>query len=182
MVSIRAAAGADAETISRIYSAYVTASLATFEEEPPDARSMAARMEDTPRLPWLVAVRSDVVVGYAYASQHRARVGYRWSVDCSVYLHPSEQGHGTGRALYDRLLPELRALGYVSAYAGIALPNPASIALHESVGFTTVGVFRDVGFKHGSWLDVGWWQRALQDPPAAPTTPVCWTPEPGPPG
>lgn len=131
-----------------------------------------------PRLPWLVGIRGGEVAGYAYASRHRARPAYRWSVEVSVYLASTEAGRGTGRTLYDRLLREVRDLGYVSAFAGITLPNDRSVRLHEAAGFVPVGVFRSVGFKHGRWHDVGWWQRPLTGLPATPREPVPWV-EPG---
>src|SRR3712207_347145 len=129
-----------------------------------------------PRLPWFVACRDGRVVGYAYAGAHRARAAYRWSVDCSVYLADGERGAGTGRALYERLLPAVRDLGYVTAFAGIALPNAASVGLHTALGFTPVGTYRAVGFKAGRWHDVGWFQLPLREPPAVPAEPVAWSP------
>jgi phosphinothricin acetyltransferase len=174
---IRAAVPADAPALARVYEPYVVDGVASFETEPPDAAGMARRMQAEPRLPWLVACRDGSVTGYAYASLHRARAAYRWSADVSVYLDESEQGRGTGRALYAALLPLLRDLGYVSAFAGIALPNPGSVGLHEAMGFTRVGVYRQVGHKHGRWLDVGWWQLTLADhPPAEPGEPRPWNP------
>ena len=118
-----------------------------FEETPPDAAVMAGRMLDQPRLPWLVATRGDDVVGYAYASRHRARRAYRWSVEVSVYLREREQGRGTGRALYAELLGEVRSLGYAMALADITLPNASSVRLHEAMGFQPIGVFSSVGYK-----------------------------------
>jgi phosphinothricin acetyltransferase len=166
-----------AASIAAVYAPYVEGTVASFEEVPPDEAEMVGRMLDQPRLPWLVATRDDEVVGYAYASRHRARRAYRWSVEVSVYLRASEQGRGTGRALYAELLDVVRSLGYVHAYAGITLPNAASVGLHESMGFTAIGVFRGVGFKHGRWHDVGWWQLPLCDPPpAAPAEPQPWSP------
>lgn len=95
-----------------------------------------------------------------------------------MYLAEDERGRGTGPALYDRLLAEVAALGYVTAFAGITLPNPASVRLHEDMGFTPIGVFANVGFKHGAWRDVGWWQRTLRDLPAHPDDPRPWEPAP----
>jgi phosphinothricin acetyltransferase len=130
----------------------------------------------TPRLPWLVAVRAATVVGYCYASRHAARASYRWSADVSVYLPPSERGRGVGRLLYSELLPVVRSLQYVSVFAGIALPNDASVGIHEAFGFTPVGVYRNVGFKHNEWRDVGWWQLTFADPPVTPAEPRAWEP------
>jgi L-amino acid N-acyltransferase YncA len=174
---VRPADVADAAAIADVYRPYVTDSVASFETVAPDAAELARRMLAAPRLPWFVACRDGAVVGYAYAGQHRSRAAYRWSVDCSVYLAAGERGAGTGRALYARLLPELAALGYVTAFAGIALPNPASVGLHTAVGFTPVGVYRAAGFKAGRWHDVGWWQRPLREAPPVPTEPVAWSPD-----
>ncbi len=141
---------------------------------------MLRRVHTPPRLPWLVADDPDVgVVGYAYAAKHRQRAAYRWSVDCSVYLRADAQRRGVAGLLYAELLPLLRRLGYARAYAGIALPNAASVRLHESVGFTPVGIYRQVGFKHGAWHDVGWWELALTelDGSAEPSEPSAWQPE-----
>jgi phosphinothricin acetyltransferase len=175
-LGVRTADVADAAACAAVYAPYVERSVASFEEVAPDAAVMAGRMLDQPRLPWLVAVRDGVVVGFAYASRHRARPAYRWSVEVSVYLQESEHGRGTGRALYAELLDVVRSLGYVRAYAGITLPNVASVGLHESMGFTSIGVFSTVGFKHGKWHDVGWWQLPLCEPPAVPAEPTAWSP------
>lgn len=172
---LRPARPGDADGIAAVYRPYVVDAVTSFEEQPPDGTEIARRMASRPRLPWEVAVRDGAVVGYCYAVHYRSRPAYRWSVECSVYLAPSEQGRGTGRRLYEVLLPELRALGYVTACAGIVLPNPASVALHEALGFRPVGVDREIGFKRGSWHDVGRWQLALRPPPAAPVEPVDWS-------
>jgi phosphinothricin acetyltransferase len=175
--SIRPATTADAAAIASIYGAQVTGGYATFESEPPTADEFERRMLSRPRLPWLVAERAGAVVGFAYAARHRERAAYRWSADVSVYLAADATRQGLGRALYEALLPEVAALGYVSAFAGIALPNAASVGLHEQLGFTPVGVYRDVGFKLGQWRDVGWWQRRLIDPPPPePAEPREWEP------
>jgi L-amino acid N-acyltransferase YncA len=129
-----------------------------------------------PRLPWLVAETAEGVTGYAYAAPFRSRAAYRWSVETSVYLGEAARGCGIGRRLYDHLLAELCDLGYVNAYAGIALPNEASVRLHEAVGFTAIGVFPAAGHKHGRWVDVGWWVRALRPPPGAASPPRPWEP------
>jgi phosphinothricin acetyltransferase len=102
------------------------------------------------------------VDGYVYASRHRVRAAYQWSVDTTAYIRADRRGKGIGKALYSRLFEELRQLGYFQAFAGIALPNRASVALHESVGFAHLGTYRRVGFKFGQWHDVGWWQASLQ--------------------
>jgi len=110
---------------------------------------------------WLVAEIDGAIAGYAYASPHRARAAYGSSCDVAVYVDPVHSRQGGGRALYAELLPLLADKGYHAAFAGIALPNDASIGLHEAMGFTPVGVYREVGWKLGGWRDVGWWQRLL---------------------
>jgi L-amino acid N-acyltransferase YncA len=177
-VAVRPARAADADAIADIYAPHVTAGYASFEDAPPTAAEFAARMSARPRLPWLVAEDAGSVAGFAFGAPHRRRAAYRWSVDCSVYLAAAARGHGVGRVLYAALLPELRTLGYVSAFAGIALPNPASVGLHEAMGFTPVGVYRNVGFKLGEWRDVGWWQLSLAAPPERPDEPREWQPPP----
>jgi L-amino acid N-acyltransferase YncA len=175
-VAVRAADVGDAAAICAIYAPYVTNAVASFEATPPDAAEMARRMLVAPRLPWLLAERDGTPVGYAYASHHHTRAAYRWSVDTSVYLADSERRRGTGRALYESLLPELRGLGYAVACAGVTLPNPGSVGLHEALGFEPVGIYPRIGFKHGQWYDVGWWQLELTDRPTSPTEPEPWTP------
>lgn len=174
---VRAATPDDGAALAGVYAPYVTDGVASFEHRPPSAQDMVARVLAAPRLPWLVAERDGQVVGFASASPHNARAAYRWSVNTSVYLAEVERGRGTGRALYGVLLPLLRDLGLVVAHAGITLPNPASVGLHEALGFTLVGVYPDVGHKHGCWHDVGWWRRPLVHPaPADPAEPRPWEP------
>src|SRR5262249_46327950 len=152
----------------------VQSTLISFEVDPPSEDEIRWRIQHTlPAHPWIVCDHDGDVAGYAYATQHRVRAGYLWSVDTSVYVHPDERGQGIGRALYTSLIPVLTAQGYFNAFAGIALPNAGSVGLHEAVGFRAVGVYRNVGYKLGAWADVGWWQLELQpvvDPPQPPLT------------
>lgn len=174
MNALRVARPDDGAALSAIYGPIVETSAISFELTPPSAAEMARRIEETlASYPWLV--EEDVngrIAGYAYASQHRARAAYGWSVDVTVYVDELCRGRGVGVRLYTALLEALRVQGFRSAFAGIALPNDASIALHESLGFTPVGVYRDVGFKLGAWRDVGWWQRPLHTDIAQPRTPT----------
>jgi phosphinothricin acetyltransferase len=171
--TIRAATDVDAQAVCDIYRPVVTHTAASFETTPPSVDEVRDRIAlTTAILPWLIADLDTRVVGYAYASTHRARAAYRWSVDTSVYVAESWHRQGVGRALYAALIERLTALGYVNAFAGITLPNPASVALHESAEFTPIGVFRSVGFKLGTWHDVGWWALQLTEPPAEPDEPL----------
>ena len=168
----RADANRDAAACAAIYEPYVRETAISFEDRPPDARELAERIERfQSSYQWLVAEEEGEVVGYAYGCPHRERAAYRWAVDVSVYVNPRRQRRGFGRALYAELLTLLRGQGFFVACAGITLPNDGSVALHESLGFTPVGVYRRIGFKLGSWWDVGWWQLALRDHgvPAEPT-------------
>ncbi|MFL6139761.1 MAG: GNAT family N-acetyltransferase [Frankiaceae bacterium] len=175
--AVRAATAADADAILAIYGPVVAGTAISFEEQVPTAGQLRQRIAARPRLPWLVAGLGPHVVGYACATRHRTRPAYRWAADCSAYVAAGHRGTGVGRLLYERLLAELRALGYVSAHAGIALPNDASVALHESLGFRQVGVHRAVGYKLGAWRDVGTWSLQLVDPlPDPPAEPREWSP------
>ena len=152
----------DAARCAEIYRPFVTDGWTSFEIEPPDAAEMAGRMAGYGEShAWLVAERDGAVLGYAYGSQHRTRAAYATSCDVAVYVDPAFARQGVGRALYAALLPVLAARGFHAAFAGITLPNPGSIGLHEAMGFTPVGIYREVGWKCGGWRDVGWWQRLL---------------------
>jgi L-amino acid N-acyltransferase YncA len=170
---IRLATKNDAEQIRAIYAPIVSQTATSFELEPPSVSEMRKRILDTVgHLPWLVCDRKGEILGYAYASKHRARAAYQWSVDTSVYVHAELRRSGIGRALYGSLFKVLVMQGYYNAYAGIALPNPASVGLHEAIGFRPVGIYREVGYKMGAWHDVGWWQIALQPKAASPKPPL----------
>jgi phosphinothricin acetyltransferase len=169
----RLARADDAAQVQAIYAPIVRDTPISFEADPPDVAEMRRRIEVVlTRLPWLVRERGGEVLGYAYANPHRERFAYRWSVEVTVYVAAHARGSGVGRSLYLPLLDLLAAQGHVNAYAGITLPNPASVGLHQALGFTPVGVYRETGFKFGAWHDVGWWQRRLRElavPPAPPT-------------
>jgi len=161
--TIRAATSTDAESVASIYNYYVTDTVVTFEEEAVSSSQMAERIEEvtsTP-LPWLVAEIAGRVVGYAYASKWKGRCAYRFSTEITVYLERGQVGLGLGSRLYAELFPLLRDRGMHVVIGGIALPNPASVALHEKFGLAKVAHFGEVGFKFGRWIDVGYWQRIL---------------------
>ena len=168
---IRAATPDDAAAIAAIYAPIVRDTTISFELQPPSVDEMRSRIESTlRRLPWLVSLDdAGAVNGYVVAGKHRDPGAYQWSVNTSVYVRDDSRGQGVGKRLYEALLRELARLGYYQAFAGIALPNAGSVALHQSVGFESIGVYRNVGHKHGAWRDVGWWQRPLQ-PLTTPVT------------
>ena len=172
--TIRTATEADGGALAGIYAPVVAGTHVSFETTPPDAEEMARRVrETTTRLPWLVCEHGGEVVGYAYASPHSDRPAYRWSVDVSVYVDGSWRRRGIARGLYESLFSVLRLQGLYNAYAVIALPNEASVRLHEALGFERVGVYERVGYKDGEWRDVGHWGLSLQEPedPPPPPTP-----------
>jgi phosphinothricin acetyltransferase len=166
----------DAAACAAIYAPFVSGSAVSFELDPPDAAEFARRITETSRAyPYLVAEDDGATIGFAYAGPHRARAAYRWAAEVSVYIDPAYRRRGVGRALYGALLTLLRRQGLHVALAGITLPNPASVALHEAMGFEPIGTYRGVGWKAGEWRDVGWWQLIL--PGADHASPS----EPGPP-
>jgi L-amino acid N-acyltransferase YncA len=175
VIAIRAATPDDAAAIAAIYAPFVLSGTVSFETDAPDAQAMRQRMTAGEGLyPWLVATDggdAGAVLGYAYAGLFRDRPAYRWVVETSIYMAGSGQQRGTGRLLYDALVDTLQAQGFTQAIGVIALPNDASIRLHEQVGFRRAGVYREIGFKMGRWIDVGFWQRELRDSPAGPAPP-----------
>jgi L-amino acid N-acyltransferase YncA len=166
----------DAATCAEIYAPSVELTPISFETVPPDAAEFARRIAKySATHQFLVAEEDGAVLGYAYACRWAERPAYDWSVETSIYVAAGQQGKGVGRALYAELFERLRAQGFRIAVAGITLPNPASIGLHESMGFEPIGVLRDIGWKEDGWRDVGFWQLALQplgegapDPPVPP--------------
>ena len=162
-IAIRPASERDAVAITPIYNHYVLNSSITFEEQAISAEEMAARIADvtTAALPWLVAERAGQIVGYAYASKWKGRCAYRFSVEITVYLDQGATGHGIGTQLYAALFERLREAGIHAVIGGVALPNAASVALHEKCGMRKVAHFEQVGFKFNRWIDVGYWERVL---------------------
>ena len=160
---IRPALPSDAEAIARIYNDYILTAIATFEEQAVAPQDMAERIQKiyAASLPWLVAESSGAVVGYACASLWKTRSAYRYSVESTVYIESAARGVGFGSHLYEALLKDLRQRQVHAVIGGIALPNEASIRLHEKFGFRQVAHFKEVGFKFGQWVDVGYWQLML---------------------
>lgn len=170
-MTVRLATAADAPGVRAIYAPFVRDSWVSFEAEVPPVEEVARRIEAAPpAFPWLVADDAGAVAGYAYAGAHRSRTAYQWSAEVSVYLAEAHRRRGLARTLYGALLDVLRLQGYANAYAGVALPNAASVGFHEALGFEPVGVYRGVGYKAGAWHDVGWWALRLGDG-AAPAPP-----------
>lgn len=167
-IHIRAATEHDAPALRAIYAPFVERTTVSFELETPSVDDFAARIAKALRgYVWLVAEIDGQCAGYAYGSAHRERAAYRWSVETSAYVAPRYHRRGVGRTLYERLLRALADEGFGTAFAGIALPNDASMALHRAVGFEPIGVFHRVGWKFGAWQDVAWFERRLRDAPLA---------------
>lgn len=164
--NIRDAVLKDAPALLDIYRPFVVDTAVSFELAPPTIAEFEGRMRSAQsQWAWLVAERGGEVLGYAYASAFRTRAAYRLTVEVSAYVHPCHRGRGVAAGLYRRLFDVLREKGYCNAYAGIALPNDASVAFHKSLGFTAVGVFHRAGWKFGRWHDVSWWEVRLRDEP-----------------
>ncbi len=171
-MAVRVARVSDVEAMQAIYAPIVRDTAISFEAEPPTVAEMGGRVVETLKShPWLV-FDSDGIAGYAYAARHQERAAYRWSVNVTVYVAENQRGRGVGKALYAELFDILRRQGFQSAFAGITLPNPGSVALHEAMAFEPLGVYRDVGFKLGAWRDVGWWRLSLNDAGAQPAEPI----------
>jgi len=162
---IRAAVHEDAAATAQIYNHYVLTTTVSFEEHPIDPAEQLARMKSSEiaNLPWLVAESNDRVEGYAYASLWRPRSAYRHSVEVTVYVDPQSVGRGVGVRLYTKLFDFLRQRKFRTALATIALPNEASIALHEKFGMRKAAHFAEIGYKMNRWIDVGVWQASLTD-------------------
>jgi L-amino acid N-acyltransferase YncA len=170
---LRAATPDDAASLSDLYAPYVRGSAVSFEVEPPDTAEMRRRIESGGDLyPWLVAEAGGTILGYAYAAAFRSRAAYRFAVETTVYARLEAQGRGVGTRLYGALLAGLAAQGFTQAIGAITLPNPASVALHEKLGFRRSGTYAEVGWKLGRWHDVGLWQRPLGAGAKAPTEPL----------
>ncbi|HST01356.1 MAG TPA: arsinothricin resistance N-acetyltransferase ArsN1 family B [Usitatibacter sp.] len=169
---MRLATPRDAAAIHAIYAPIVRDTFISFEREEPAVAEIERRIASTvAKFPWLVFEDGAGLAGYAYAGEHRERAAYQWAVDVSCYVHERARRRGIGARLYRSLFRILARQGFTNAFAGIALPNPASVGMHASVGFVELGRYRDVGFKAGAWHDTVWMQRKLADPAAEPAAP-----------
>lgn len=163
-VVIRSAGRKDAAAVAAIYRPIVTGTVISFELKPPTAEEMAQRMERAgDSHAWLVADVGGAIAGYAYGKPHRPRAAYQHAVETSAYIHGDFRGRGIAGRLYEQLFRDLAGKGYFHAFAGITLPNDASVALHKSVGFTSIGCFPRVGYKLGAWHDVSWWYAEIRN-------------------
>lgn len=163
-VVIRSAGRKDAAAVAAIYRPIVTGTVISFELKPPTAEEMAQRMERAgDSHAWLVADVGGAIAGYAYGTPHRPRAAYQYAVETSAYIHGDFRGRGIAGRLYEQLFRDLAGKGYFHAFAGITLPNDASVALHKSVGLTSIGCFPRVGYKLGAWHDVSWWYAEIRN-------------------
>jgi phosphinothricin acetyltransferase len=172
---IRIATPQDATAIQRIYAPFVAEGAVSFETEVPTPEEIEARIKSTLYAhPWLVKEEDGKVVAYAYASAHRTRAAYQWCAEVSVYVDPAFHNRGIARRLYQSLIDLLSLQGFVNLYAGITLPNEASVGFHEAMGFRKIGVYEKIGFKAGNWHDVGWWTKTLSAPIDHPSAPLLF--------
>ena len=164
MPVIRPVEKTDVPRILEIYAPYILNTAVSFEEQVPGEDQFWERIKEVTReAPWMVCELSGLITGYGYASPHRGRAAYRWNRELSAYVSDRYFRKGIGRALYISLLEIIRLQGYLNALAGITLPNPASVAFHESMGFKKVGVYHKIGYKFGKTTDTGWWEMCIQD-------------------
>lgn len=172
-MTIRIARASDGPALATIYAPNVEGSAVSFEMTAPSGEDMSQRITRLLKShPWLVWEEAGQAIAYAYASPHRTRRAYCWACEVSVYTGPQARRRGIARQLYHTLFDILRQQGLVKAYSGITLPNPASVGLHEALGFKLVGIYSDIGFKAGAWHDVGWWGLKLQAPQDNPSEPT----------
>ncbi|MFN8359229.1 MAG: N-acetyltransferase family protein [Candidatus Kapaibacterium sp.] len=162
--SIRLITPADAAATLAVYAPYILNTSITFEYEVPSVEEFTSRIiHTTEDFPWLVCLENDTIVGYAYAGKHRLRAAYQWSPESTVYLAEAAQGKGIARILYETLFAILSLQGYYTVFAGVLVPNENSEKMHKALGFEEIGIFKNIGFKHGKWHDVQWLQRPLQE-------------------
>lgn len=180
MARLRLVTLQDTEELLQIYAPYITDTAVSFEYEVPSVDAYRARIEEIcAHYPYLVLEEDGRLLGYAYAHRQMDRAAYQWNTELSVYLRPEVTGRGLGTALYSALLELLRLQGFKTAYGCVAIPNVASEALHEKLGFHPAGVWSLTGYKNGQWQNVGWFEKQLApyDPDPVPPTPITQMPE-----
>lgn len=159
---IRNASAKDSVEICRIYNYYVQNSIATFEDMPVTPTDMRNRItKTTSKFPWLVSEMGENLIGFAYATDWKQRTAYKFTVESTIYIDHEKAGNGFGKELYNELISMLKKFGFKQAIGSIALPNEASVKLHEQLGYKKSGILRNVGLKFGQWIDVGYWQLEI---------------------
>lgn len=172
MDAIRLANEGDAQKCLSIYAPIVRETPISFEIEPPSEEEFRQRiLSILEQMPWLVCEIDGELLGYAYAAKYRERAAFQWSVESSIYVNAAYKRKGVGIALYTSLIKMLQLQGFYNVYAGVTLPNQASVALHEAVGFSPLGIYPAIGYKLGTWHDLGWWQLSLQKDRSVPVEP-----------
>lgn len=170
--TIRLITESDADQVLEIYKPYILETIITFEYDVPTSEEFLRRVKTiTSEYPWLVCLLGDKIVGYAYATKHRERTAYQWSVDAAVYLSPAVHRKGIARILYESLFSILRLQGYFNVYAGISLPNEKSVGFHKAMGYEEIGIYKNTGYKHGNWHDTAWFQIHLTAHMGNPSVP-----------
>lgn len=162
---IREAFKEDIVGLLEVYRPYIEETSISFETTVPSLKEFENRFDSiTSKYPWLICEIDGELAGYAYGCAHRHRAGYHWSVECAVYVSNKFHRRGVGKKLYSELFKKLKEMGFANVFAGITLPNEASVKLHEKLGFESIGTFKNIGYKFEKWWDVGWWQLNLQLP------------------
>lgn len=164
----------DTRDTLEIYKPYVQNTIVSFEYDVPTMEDFTDRIKTaTEEFPWLVCLQDEKIIGYAYAHKHRFRSAYQWSPESTIYLKEGFHGRGLGKILYETLFSILKGQGYFNVFAGVGLPNEKSVNFHRASGFTDIGVFKKIGYKHGNWHDTHWFQLTLSghitDPPQPKT-------------
>lgn len=171
--SIRLIDEADASVVLDIYKYYVENTSISFEYEVPTLEEYTQRIKtNTQKYPWLVCLSNNTIIGFAYGSTHRYRTAYQWSPESTIYVAPNCHAKGIGRTLYDTLFSLLKLQGYYNVFAGVALPNEKSIGFHRAMGFEEIGIFKNVGYKHGNWHHTHWFQLTLNEHKSNPAPPI----------
>lgn len=173
MIQVRLATITDAKEMVDIYSPNILNVATSFETEVPGLEEMQKRIETIlPKYPWIVCAVDRKIAGYVYASKHRDREAYQWSCECTIYMHNDFKGLGIGKELYQLLFAILKLQGFRNVYAGITLPNRASVNIHEKCGFEHFATYENIGYKFGKWHSVGWWKLRINNYDLQPPPPL----------